>query len=108
MFGLGKLVFGMMVGAGLMFASYNYQVVRTPDRLLVVARIAPHLKDLYVDTRDWGIQEWQARPVLTKSMRKNGYGDVIEQSMADGLLGGLAPETSRVVPSSLTSAPAFR
>ena len=68
---------GMLFGAGLTSAAFNYHVVHTSDGLIVVPRKHAGLVDLYADVRNWKSSDWQAHPELVRSLVARGRGDVV-------------------------------
>ncbi|QDT36298.1 hypothetical protein [Stratiformator vulcanicus] len=83
------LFFGIALGAGGMWAGYNYHVVRTGEEFLFVGKASPTLRDLYADVRDWNARDWSDHAVLTKSMVDSGHGELVVKEAATGVLGDL-------------------
>ncbi|ODA29549.1 MULTISPECIES: hypothetical protein [Planctopirus] len=79
--GLILILFGGTLGASAMWGAFNFHLVWTEDRLLIVQRSAPSLKDTVADVRAWGRSEWLKHPHLTRSMMGAGHKKVIEKSL---------------------------
>jgi len=82
---LFALVLGTLFGAALMYMAFQYHVVRTPDRVLLVRKQQTSLTDAYVDIRNWSFREWRDHPELARAMFHQGHGDLIESSVEEGL-----------------------
>lgn len=74
---------GMAVGMLELAAGYNYHVVRTEDRWLIVGRVYPGLADAYADVRNWSLSDWKQHPLLAHHMLKAGHGELLQQQATD-------------------------
>lgn len=79
--GLILILLGGTLGASAMWGAFNFHLVWTEERLLIVQRSVPSLKDGFADVRTWGRQEWRKHPHLTRSMMGAGHKKVIEKSL---------------------------
>lgn len=89
---LFAVMFGAFVGGGLVFAAFQYHVVRTDDRFLVVSKQQTTWREAYVDIRGWTARDWNAHRELGRDLVAAGHGQLVTRSTADGffkdLLGG--------------------
>jgi len=81
---LGTLIFGMLLGGGLVYTSYQYHVVRTGDQFLVIPKLSPTLVDPYVDIRDWTAEDWRRHVKLAEALIAQGHERLLTQG---GLVG---------------------
>lgn len=93
---MSRFLFGMVTGAVLLFVAMHYHVVRGNDGVYLVPKISNNLSDVYVDTREFGLRDWQNhKPLAAAIMNSNQshlLGDsslasfrVTMQSLVDGL-----------------------
>ena len=66
---IGAILFGILVGGGLVLAAFQLHVVRAAEGLVIVPKQQPALTDVYADIRDWSRDDWQQHPVLVQSSR---------------------------------------
>jgi hypothetical protein len=83
------LLFGVAIGGGCVFAAFQYHVVRTQDKWLVVRKQRADWRDAYVDVRGWTYREWGAHRALSNDLIAAGRGDLVTRSAADQLFRGL-------------------
>ncbi|HLJ12282.1 MAG TPA: hypothetical protein VKU82_13895, partial [Planctomycetaceae bacterium] len=57
---LVAVLLGAAIGGGIVFAAFQYHLVRTDKRLLIVSRQRADWHDAYVDIRGWTHREWNA------------------------------------------------
>lgn len=79
--GMVLILFGCTLGAAGMWGAFNFHLVWTEERLLIVQRSTPGLKDGLADVRSWGRGDWMKHPHLTRSMMGAGHKKVIEKSL---------------------------
>lgn len=82
---LTAVLFGVMLGAGGVFAAFRYHVVRAEEGYLFIPRERAALTDSYVDVRDWDAGEWQAHDTLAQDLTAHGRGDLVVRPMAEGI-----------------------
>jgi hypothetical protein len=80
------LISGVLIGGVLVYAGFNYHLVRAHDGFLVVSRTQVALEDAYVDIRNWGITDWRKHPTLTRNMLKSGHAERVKAAVQDGLV----------------------
>lgn len=77
---------GLVIGGTSVYVAYQYHLVRTPDRLLVVPKTQPSLIDLYSDVRKWTVEDWKKHPALARHLVASGHSEKIMQSATDDLV----------------------
>jgi len=77
---------GAACGAGAVWFSYTYHVVRTESDWLVVARRGNSAGDLFADVRAWNAEDWQDHPRLSYAMVQAGHGNVLQAAAAGQLV----------------------
>jgi len=90
---LTTLLFGMALGAGLVFSAHHYHLVRTGKQFLLIPKIEVSLVDPYVDVRDWGLDDWEKHPELLAAMKDHGHADLLPETRSGGLRGD-SPDSS--------------
>ena len=72
------LLFGLTLGSVGTLVAMQYHLVRTEERLLIVARAhQPPLRSTYVDIRHWSPAMWQYYPELQEAIVKAGRSDLM-------------------------------
>lgn len=79
----------IVAGGGFVFAAFEYHVVRTDGRVLLVSKKPADWRDAYIDVRGWTAREWAEHPNLARNLTAAGHGDVVIGSGARELLRGL-------------------
>ena len=64
---MSRFLFGMITGAVLLFVAMHYHVVRGSEGVVLVPKISNNLSDVYVDTREFGLDDWQNHKPLAAS-----------------------------------------
>ncbi len=63
----------MVVGAALLFIAMHYHIVRSEDGVYVVAKISNNLSDVYVDTREYSLSDWNSHKPLAAAIMKSDH-----------------------------------
>jgi hypothetical protein len=82
---LGSFVFGVVVGAGLVFGSLKYHAVRAVDGVHVVPKISASFEDAYVDIRQFGPTDWDHHRTLAAALVKADKEGLIVDSATESL-----------------------
>lgn len=82
---------GLITGVLLMGLSYDYHLVRTGDGFLVIPKTQSALKNIYVDIRNWSLQDWGAHPDVARALIQDGRSDLITTGIAEDALEQLIP-----------------
>jgi hypothetical protein len=93
---LSTFVFGMIVGAGLLFAGLRYHVVRAQDGFHLIPKSSARLTEPYIDIRKFSVADWDAHRALAMAIVQADKAYLMEDSAAESirrsfndLLGGL-------------------
>ena len=88
---MSRFLLGMVTGAVLLFVAMHYHVVRGNDGVFLVTKISNNLSDVYVDTREFGLSDWQShKPLAAAVMQSNQshlLGDSSLNSFRDSMQG---------------------
>lgn len=79
---------GVCVGAAIMFAAFQFHLIRTQQRFLLVRKQQADWRDAYVDVREWSYRDWTNHPRLSENLVAAGHGDVVVRSGADNFFRG--------------------
>lgn len=85
---LASLIF-MLIGAGGMYAAFEFHVIQSKKGWLFVPKAEAGLHDTYVDIRRWQATTWKQHPKLAQSLINDGKGNLIIQSTSNGFFDGL-------------------
>jgi hypothetical protein len=85
---LMALMFGVVIGAATVYTAFQYHVVRSDQRVLLVPKQRADWHEAYVDIRPWTFREWDEHPVFAQNMVVSGHGDLVIRSATDGLFRG--------------------
>ena len=77
---MSRFLFGMMTGALLLYAAMHYHVVRGNEGVFLVPKISNNLSDVYVDTRDFGLSDWQRHKPLAAAIMQSNQSHLLEDS----------------------------
>lgn len=91
---IAALIF-MMIGAGGMYAAFEYHVVQSKEGWLFVPKTQAGLEDTFADIREWKATTWKDHPRLAQSLVDDGKGNLIIQTASDGLFDGLFQSAPR-------------
>lgn len=80
------IMLGMCLGGTLVYCGFNYHVVRTSERVLLVPKVQASLSEVYVDPRQWTPRDWQAHPRVARALLAAGHGELVRASASEGLL----------------------
>ena len=86
---MSRFFFGMITGAVLLFVAMHYHVVRGKDGVYLVPKISNNLSDIYVDTREFGLDDWKSHKPLAAAIMNSDkshlLGDSSLHSFRDGV-----------------------
>lgn len=86
---LFTLIVAAGIGAGAVFTAFQFHVVRTDERVLLIKKPQADWHEAYVDVRNWTIRDWGDHPNLSRNLIASGHGDVVRRSAADEIFRGL-------------------
>jgi hypothetical protein len=69
---MSRFFFGMITGALLLYVAMHYHVVRGNEGVFLVPKISNNLSDVYVDTRNYELSDWnEHKPLAAAIMQSN-------------------------------------
>ena len=77
---MSRFLFGVVTGAVLLFVAMHYHVVRGKDGVYLVPKISNNLSDVYVDTREFGLSDWQGHKPLAAAIVQSNQSHLLEDS----------------------------
>lgn len=83
---LAAVLLGVVLGGSAVYGAFHYHLVKTENDLLWVPKPQLSLKDVYVDVRGWGHDEWRRHPELVEAMVEGGHGELIAKPTTEELL----------------------
>ena len=83
---LPSFLFGLLVGAGLVFTTLKYHVVRAEDGVHIVPKVSPEFSQAYVDIRHFGPRDWTNHTTLAVAIERAGKGDLLIHSASSQLI----------------------
>ncbi len=86
---MGSFLFGVAVGAALVFGSLKYHVLRAQDGLHVVPKVTSTFEDAYVDIRQFGPADWNEHRTLVAGLIKANKEDLIGETATYSLRASL-------------------
>src|SRR5262245_31436137 len=79
------LLLGIALGAGGMYVSFTYHVVRADDGLHLVPKVTAQLSDAYVDIRNFDLRAWDAHRPLAVALVKANQSQLVTQGAGESL-----------------------
>jgi hypothetical protein len=76
----GAFLFGVLVGAGLVFGAMKYHVVRARDGVHFIPKVTSGFRDAYVDIREFQVADWQEHRHLAMALIKADRGDLMDDA----------------------------
>ncbi|MCA9053449.1 MAG: hypothetical protein KDA75_06410 [Planctomycetaceae bacterium] len=87
MFGIKRVVAGLLVGGGAMYFADHYHVVHTTEGHVVVPRAQQiALRSSYADVRGWDATKWAQYPELSEAVLQDGRGGLLVEGTVDSLM----------------------
>ncbi|MFK8114221.1 MAG: hypothetical protein AB8B91_18620 [Rubripirellula sp.] len=93
---MSRFLYGMITGALLLFGAMHYHVVRGQDGVFLVPKISNNLSDIYVDTREFQLNDWKSHKPLAAAIMQSNQAHLLEDSSLNsfrdtvsGLVNGL-------------------
>lgn len=81
---MSRFFFGMITGAVLMYGSMHYHLVRGDDGFFLVPKISNNLQDVYVDIREFTLEDWKDHKPLAAAIMKSNRSEVLSDSALSG------------------------
>jgi hypothetical protein len=76
---------GAAAGAGGMYVSHTYHVVRADDGFHLVSKMTPQFDDTYVDIRNFDLRAWDDHRPLAVALVKANKGQLVTQGAGESL-----------------------
>jgi hypothetical protein len=103
---IGTFVTGMATGAALLAGATHYHLVRGKEGVFVVRKVQNNLADIYVDTRDFTVEDWMNHRMLAVAIMQAEKGEVFDdsslktfrgtvQELANGLLKSASTQSGK-------------
>ena len=93
---MSRFFFGMICGAALLFVAMHYHVVHGKEGVFLVSKISNNLSDVYVDTRNFELSDWQSHKPLAAAILRSDKSSMLGdasltsfRSTVSGLMDGL-------------------
>ena len=93
---MSRFLFGVVVGALLLYLAMHYHIVRGNDGVFMVAKISNNLSDVYVDIRDFSLSDWKNHKPLAAAIMESNQSHLLEdaslntfRTSVQGLVDGL-------------------
>ena len=80
---LQSFLFGVVVGGAAVFGALKYHVVRADDGIHVVPKVAPGFQDVYVDIRDFRVEDWDKHRGLSLALVQANKSALMKGTAAD-------------------------
>ena len=71
---------GMFVGAGLLYVSMHFHIVRGNQGIVLVPKISNTLSGTYADVRDYTLNDWKDHKPLAAAITKSNQSHLMEDS----------------------------
>ena len=85
---------GLTSGFLLMGLSYEYHFVRSDDGFLIVPKTQSSLRNIYVDIRDWSLEDWGDHADVARALIQDGRSELITIGATQNALEQLIPSLS--------------
>ncbi len=86
---LRGFVLGVIVGGLVVFFAPRYHVLRTDEGVEVVPKVTSTFTDTYVDTREFGVSEWNDHKLVAAALVAADKSDILQDAGQQGVLDGI-------------------
>lgn len=80
---MSRFFFGVILGAVLMYGAMHYHVVRGDEGFFLVPKISNNLSHVYVDIREFTLQDWRSHKPLAAAIMQSEKAHLIGDSSMD-------------------------
>lgn len=80
-----SFVFGILIGGAAVFVGLKYHVVRADDGLHMIPKQQAEFREVYVDIREFGPQDWTRHPELAAAIVKAEKGELFQGAVRQGV-----------------------
>lgn len=85
----GSFLLGLVLGGAAVFGSLKYHIVHAEKGVHFVPKLYANLDDIYVDIREFDLDDWNEHKSLAAAIVKADKSDLLGESVADQLTGQL-------------------
>jgi hypothetical protein len=82
------MLLGIGIGIGLAYGASQYHVLRATPGIKFIPRATTGFSDVYVDCRNFTINDWQQRPELVKNIIAAGEQQIMIPQQLQPLING--------------------
>lgn len=86
---LGSILFGVVLGAGLVYGALNYHVLRTTEGIEFVPKLSTNFSDTYLDVRQYGVSDWADHEQVARAVVKSGKDYLLKDSATRSVQEGI-------------------
>ncbi len=86
---ISSFCMGMVAGAATLAGATHYHVVRGNEGVFVVRKVQSNLSDIYVDTREFTVNDWKQHKMLAVAIMQAERGEVFQDSSMDNFRSGV-------------------
>ena len=79
---MSKFFAGMACGAVLLFTAMHFHMVRGNNGVVLVPKVSNNLSDIYVDIREYDLQDWQSHKPLAAAIMRSNQSQLLDASGA--------------------------
>lgn len=81
---MSRFFYGMITGAVLLYVAMHYHVVRGNEGVFLVSKVSNNLSDIYVDTREFTLTDWQAHKPLAAAIMQSNQSEMLSDASMNG------------------------
>ena len=86
---LGSTLFGVAIGAGLVYGALNYHVLRTEEGVELVPKLSANFDDIYLDVRTYGVADWADHDQVARAVVKSGKDHILKDAATRSVQEGI-------------------
>jgi hypothetical protein len=86
---LSSILFGVALGAGLVYGALNYHVLRTDEGIEFIPKLSATFSETYLDVRRFGVSDWADHQLVARAVIKAGKDDLLAGSATRSLQEGV-------------------
>lgn len=77
---MSRFFFGMLTGAAMLYVGMHFHFVRGKDGVFLVPKTESTLSDVYVDIRDFRLDQWKNHKSLAEAIMASNQKHLAEQA----------------------------
>ncbi len=86
---LGSVLFGVVLGAGLVYGALNYHVLRTPEGVEFIPKLSATFAETYLDVRQYGVSDWADHDLVARAIVKSGKDHILKDAATRSVQEGI-------------------